>query len=252
MSTPKLDPAQLRLAAEIIEKNLEWEYEYRYGPDSTWLTPSLTKLEEAICNHHRVRIKPLDRWAKEKAAREDGKVIQYRPEGSNGEWESDEDPIWTNLCEYRIKPWSLSDPPAGRQWLRAADWKEEDLPEGWMPCFDGEVPEHGDEFKDGHSCWKPWPGDKVELSYIFYPHRTRRPRLPFEPVYVPLSREDIPPGSYVYPDGKPLEWQMVSRAELAVVRFGIYGALSYETLMSQNWQIVRPGQQATPCRKEKG
>lgn len=205
---------------------------------------------------------PLDKWAEVKAAWKAGKVIQGR-RSVDGAWKKwadippSESPLWNDpKCEFALKPWSLPDPPAGRAWHRAAEWEETDLPEGWMPCFEGEIMEFGDSVRsDDRDDWKlvsAFSGKSISLFTGWFA-RTLRPRLPAPPEYGPLEACDIPPGSYVYPEGKPKEWILFVRAPQCQGFNNVLGDfVSFATAMRDNWQIIRHGQQAAPCRKEKG
>lgn len=127
MKTPS--PSQLRLAADIIENNLEWEVKGKDIPE--WTSLPNNKLNEfAFCDCHEIRIKPTpDKWAAEKAAFAEGKVIQYRNKKMNPsrEWEDSSAPSFFKIegFEYRIKPWThLKE--VGYEILRPGST--------WMPC----------------------------------------------------------------------------------------------------------------------
>jgi hypothetical protein len=90
-----------------------------------------------------------------------------------GEFKEDE-------LEPAPAPWKLPEPPEGR-WHRV-DWEEAELPQGWRPLLDGELPQRGDLAGEKDS-WSPRTGqfnipvtsENSEGKFVFLKHKTLRP-----------------------------------------------------------------------------
>lgn len=106
----------------------------------------------------------------------------------------------SDIIAYRVisqpepeKPWTLPDPPEGRQWHRTDGWKKEDLDGGWRPLMADEKCESGDEFNaHNEGIFVPVERDEFQGT-TFLKHnvhcRTKRP-LPS----VQQSPTQPPPG----------------------------------------------------------
>jgi hypothetical protein len=90
-----------------------------------------------------------------------------------GEFKEDE-------LEPAPAPWKLPEPPEGR-WHRV-DWEEAELPQGWRPLLDGELPQRGDLAGEKDS-WSPRTGqfnipvtsENSEGKFVFLKNKTLRP-----------------------------------------------------------------------------
>jgi hypothetical protein len=99
-------PEQLRLAADILEKGLEWEYTDRHG--HTWDGSSRHDIPCLLAAGLPIRLKSPDPYAELKAAHAAGKAIQFRGKGDEKWYNCGPDtgngPQWLDGYEYRIKP----------------------------------------------------------------------------------------------------------------------------------------------------
>lgn len=197
-----------------------------------------------------------------------GKTVQWRSSDKQ-EWIDYRANIhsMTTGDTWRIEPWSLPDPPAGKEWAHHfTGWTEEELKDDkrviYRPLLrDEEVVRLEDQCRYirtksySDSSW----GEVTSLKgtsedipdYIF---RTRRP-LPSPPKMVPLEPCDVPPGSvFRQPHYNQGVWSAaiaVNSTEVALVchnpDLAIY---SYQELQ-QKWQISRDnGKTWSRCEKQ--
>lgn len=224
---------------------------------------------QLYCSGHSYRIplstpypdpKPADPYAELKKAHAEGKVIETF--WSKG-WTVNPSPDWTLAPQfYRVKPWTMPEPPAGRQWHKPEVLTQKDWEDGWRAFLVGEKIQAFYEFSsDGGKTWNNGVGCHVLVGGVDYPMRTKRP-LPVEPVkpepkWGPLGPEDVPPGSVVRltdPTYRACWLAVISvlSTQVAVPSTVVEGVshVSYQELMD-NWQILLPGQtEWQPCRKE--
>jgi hypothetical protein len=145
-----------------------------------------------------------------KAAYERGEVIEWRHQAASDEernWRVTETPGWLPYNRYRVKPWTLPDPPEGREWHRVDGWRKEWLTDGWRPLLKGEYEEVDDErLFGGEERWRhnkyraSLPCQEYPSAWFF---RTRRPlpdpqREAFDAFYgidgqryLPITPEDV-------------------------------------------------------------
>ena len=196
-----------------------------------------------------------------KSAHAEGKMIQHtRYRDGSGGWVDTTGEIawcWPIDC-YRIKPWTMPKPPAGKQWHKPGALTQQDWEDGWRPLLLGE------EIIEGDKVWSwgegPWvtpvqSGGKVTGDNHSF--RTKRP-LPVElvkpePKYGPLEPEDVPPGSAIKHKGCVTYRMVTSTVIIDDELYLCYASVertSAESLMD-NFLIFRPGQtEWLPCRKE--
>jgi hypothetical protein len=127
------------------------------------------------------------------------------------------------------------DPPPFGAWYRT-DWTEEHLKGGFRPLLKGE---------------RRNPLDDYELygnpDRVF----TRRP-LPAPPAeeWVPLTAEDVPPGSALRFAGHTLTWEAIIGTDEDGVWDSSNELVTWEQLFEER-EILRPGQDWKPCKKLK-
>ncbi len=215
--------------------------------DSTIRVPLSTPWPEA---------KP-DPYAELKKAHAEGKVIQEQ--GANAKWAKMMTPYWSMPPEYyRIKPWTMPEPPAGNQWHRPEALTQAEWEAGWRPGCLGERMQTTDEFFHFREGWVRHNSIQT-LETTHLPFRTKRP-LPIdkELVWVPLEAQDVPPGSVIRGAGETNEpgWCMIVSATSRGVRLWRSSdcnqdEILWERLMENDSEILRPGQtEWQPCRKE--
>lgn len=100
-----------------------------------------------------------------------------------------------NFIQYwRIRPWTLPDPPAGKQWHRADGCTAEMLPiingKQTRLLLEDETPQPEDEWQ---MSWGKWvkQAETPDLKKHDYRHRTTRP-LPSKQVVMPWTFETAP------------------------------------------------------------
>jgi hypothetical protein len=146
------------------------------------------------------------------------------------------------------------DPPPFGQWHRE-DWTPEMLAGGWRPLLLGEAWIAGDWIKRTYK--KEWEEGRQNTGDILdkptskdTDHcRTRRP-LPAPPAeeWVPLTAEDVPPGSALsYNKGQT--WEIITKVEFTGVETDSRG-FTWEALAADR-DILRPGQDWQPAKKLK-
>lgn len=159
----------------------------------------------------------------------------------------------------------INPPPFGQWWL-AKQFVPEMLAEGHRPMLEGEKIQGGDEYSHNSKRWRAHPTGQLTSaigcrltpdSVTWVLHRTKRP-LPPAPVeeWVPLSAEDVPPGSVFRHQSRhsPRLRQFVEVCDTGVSWVESDGQLRhcYFSLLADEWQILRPGQtEWAPCRKPK-
>jgi len=205
-----------------------------------------------------------DPYAELKKAQEEGKVIQVQMHNT---WQDTEDPNlrWSLPPEcYRIKPWTMPEPPAGKQWHRPEALTQTDWETGWRPLLTSEIINDCDEYSTlGGKLWVPafYASIGSPIKELYNAYRTKRP-LPVEkePVWVPLGPEDVQPGTvfrhhnwdkmlWIQPNsvvGEGVIWCQLYSDDTMLNDFVIW-----QSLMDDGWRILRPGQtEWQPCRKE--
>lgn len=210
-----------------------------------------------------------DTFAELKKAHAAGKVIQISSRYADcfsdcdkGEenWE-DCEPQWAENRKYRVKPWTMPEPPAGRQWHKAEALTEQDWEVGWRPGLIGESDGKGMYFLSPIESkgWEECTCTQVVVKE-FLPRRTKRP-LPVKPEtkWVPLGSEDVPPGSVF----RWKSWQCakdnicawVAPLQVTVTCGVLIGSTVPEWKtwddLESDFEILRPGSTDwQPCRKE--
>lgn len=214
-----------------------------------------------------------DTFAELKKAHAAGKVIQISSRYADcfsdcdkGEenWE-DCEPQWAENRKYRVKPWTMPEAPAGRQWHKAEALTEQDWEEGLRPYLAGEILERGDPivYADGGvSTVDGLAGESISTTTL-RKALTKRP-LPVEPVnpetkWVPLGSEDVPLGSVF----RWKSWQCakdnvcawVAPLQVTVTCGVLIGSTVPEWKtwddLESDFEILRPGSTDWhPCRKE--
>jgi hypothetical protein len=193
--------------------------------------------------------KPVDSYAELKKAHAAGKVIQVY--GDYG-WDDTDGFLHWNLPvnQYRIKPWTMPEPPEGKQWHREDGWTENMLLNGYRPLLDDEVYENGDEGSCNNKA--PIRFAKITLCIGEFPNvgwaRTKRP-LPKEEEYVPLEQSDIPAGARLIAPNSKNRFSIEIDNEDGVLVNGTF--YSYQELMDKDVQILYPdSSEPQPCRKK--
>lgn len=207
-----------------------------------------------------------DTFAELKKAHAAGKVIQISSRYADcfsdcdkGEenWE-DCEPQWAENRKYRIKPWTMPEPPAGMEWCYG-QWTEDMLPDGYRPALLGEHLDHGEhEYLIGKT-WHVQNGSTTcQKCHAFI--RVKRP-LPVKPETKcgPLGLEDVPPGSVF----RWKSWQCAKDNVCAWVAplqvTATCGVLIGSTVpewktwddLESDFEILRPDSTDwQPCRKE--
>lgn len=117
-------------------------------------------------------------------------------------------------CTVEVEaPWTLPDPPEGRQWHRT-DWTEEMLPDGYRPFLLGEIGD-GQIFINGHWRWLS-PAQINNPAEPQHCHqRTNRPLPPREKTQAEKDAESL---------SKSCPWV---GAQGAIFRDGWTAALAY-------------------------
>lgn len=194
-----------------------------------------------------------------KLAHAEGKVIQISSRYNDCFSDCDQgDETWTN-CEpqwaenrkYRVKPWTMPEPPVGREWHRNDGWTEDMLCDGNRPLLTDEIIQEGDE----GSCNSCEPirfavytvsiGKTCDMGW----GRTKRP-LPKEPEYVPLEQSDISAAArLIWPNSKT-RFSIERDDENGVTTNSEF--YSYETLMEAKVKILHLRESEPQlCRKLK-
>lgn len=260
----KTSPEQFRLAAEIIEKNLEWEYTVPDGvigfsPSAS--EPHSARLGFSLQHGYEIRIKPpQEKWAAEKAAFARGEKVQVGD--GHGNWlDLIPNPTW-EADEYRIKPWSLTRhiegfrPLADNEAWHRSDWEKEMLPAGWRPLLDGERYEAGCAEILMNDGWETVNHSAYVVKDNVTRLRTTRPMPPPKKI-VPLGPDDVPPGS-VFRDNDPTRPQdrKTWTSPAAVLDDGVFLVMRVGSLRKAPWvelmknqQIKRPSEEWLPCSK---
>jgi len=70
-----------------------------------------------------------------------------------------------------------------------------------------------------------------------------------EPQWLPLTCDDVPPGSYLRPKTDYVGWIVISEIDAAGVHLHGGRSLTYADLLERKWEILRPGEDWQPCRK---
>jgi hypothetical protein len=153
----------------------------------------------------------------------------------------------------------LNPPPFG-QWHKPShdNYEERDFPSGYRPLLEGEEIQEGDEFKLHPGDYRAHTpknslniGKKLNSGEGWSPHRTRRP-LPAPPAeeWVPLTAEDISPGSALRTEGNPT-WGLILGTGSHVITSSWGNTIRYSDLVD-NFEILHPGQtEWQPCKKLK-
>ena len=161
--------------------------------------------------------------------------------------------------------WKLPDPPAGKHWHTNDVWTEKELPPGYRPLLLNEKREDDDEI-----LYYPTKGSYLKLEWgkvgyirkeeIFPPDltatahsnksRTTRP-LPTAPRDIPLTTQDIPPGSVIRdPNWEDGEYEMITGVYVDKV-VTLHNRKTYKNLMNDKWVIRYPGSDSwQPCHKQ--
>lgn len=147
-----------------------------------------------------------------------------------------------------VKPWSLQDPPEGKQWHRDDGWTEEMLPRGFRPLLLGETGSYQVLTNEG---WEEggWPErPTTPESSVFF--RTNRP-LPSEPKMAPLTFEHV--SKFVGVELRVTVRHIFSLSHMNERGVSIAGGgtFTWETLQRDAWQwrsVQNPEWQ--PCEME--
>jgi len=70
-----------------------------------------------------------------------------------------------------------------------------------------------------------------------------------EPQWLPLTCDDVPPGSYLRPKADYMGWIVISEIDAAGVHLHGGRTLTYPELLERKWEILRPGEDWQPCKK---
>lgn len=164
----------------------------------------------------------------------------------------------SDLDFFHPPAWRLPDPPPGMKWHRD-DWTEEMLPDvtdgglPWRPVLHGEDEQPGDEEQVGFD-WIACKTPVSQLSGYYNRTRTRRP-LPPAKKRVPLGPEDVPPRSvfrreeWNSGDGAPYVAPSVWCWGIAYAGRDSHTVSTWDELLEQGWEILRPGAEWQPCWK---
>ena len=211
--------------------------------DSTIRVPLSTPWPEA---------KP-DPYAELKKAHAEGNVIQVQVHNT---WQDTKDPNlrWSMPPEYyRIKPWTMPEPPAGNQWHRPEALTQAEWEAGWRPGCLGERMQTTDEFFHFREGWVRHNSIQT-LETTHLPFRTKRP-LPIdkELVWVPLEAQDVPPGSAIQRCDDE-SWSLIVVCMdgcIEAAQSDGHFNITFSELFHDKWKILRPGQTEWQlCRKE--
>lgn len=167
-----------------------------------------------------------------------------------------------DIIAYRVTKeapaWKLPEPPEGMKWHREDGWTKEMLPEGYRPLLEGEELEAGtDQFNFRPAeTWRTVDGLAEANATSEYRDdwhfRTARP-LRKPKTYIPLEAKDVPPLSCF----RHKVWDKGQYAVPCVFTDAISIAFgnecmewTWKELLDEEWQILRPGSDWQPCRKE--
>lgn len=207
-------PEQLRLAAEIIEKQLPFEVSFdgrfNWSPPLEHTDDPLWWMSSTNGAPHSVRLVP---WS-----------LPNPPPG---------------LQWHRADGWEAKDLPEGyRPLLLGENAQEGDEiagPSGWRPQWGLEL---------------DIPAQK---SHICQRTRRPLPAPPPEPEYVPLEASDVPPGSALRDRPTNPTWGLIIGVDLDALYDSENDRHSFKELFDGKWQILRPGSPNwEPCCKLKG
>ena len=140
---------KLTLVEQMDEKwhnNCDWwnGEEWRSGEEWVWGTGCTIRIPLSTPWPDTKPTDPLENFKK---AHAEGKTIQvnFGPKHCP-DWVDADYLTWClDVSEYRIKPWTLPQPPKGKKWHRNDGWTEDMLAGGYRPLLEGEIIKEYDE-----------------------------------------------------------------------------------------------------------
>lgn len=245
---------QLRLAAEIIERGLEWEM---WRADNIWRDGTGEPFKAMIEGYY-LRIKPKpDPYAELKTAHAKGEVIQYK-DCIEGEWIDNPSPQWTEpVARYRVKPpLTLLQPPLGLILHNPDNLTAKQVGEGYRLLATTEVDgRHSDlptlQIWTQQRTWGCTGDLTGNCQFITYrvPASTPWPDPPKQKKLVQLGPEDVPPGSVICANNDKTCWLAILAVNEDRVFYNGLSHVTYEELFKR-WEIKRPSEDWQPCSKE--
>lgn len=163
--------------------------------------------------------------------------------------------------DYRIKPKEFPAPPEGESWHNPDNLTPEQVGEGYRLLLESEIIERRkpiafiDRWLNKEWNGASWWGSVKSRTYrapLSTPFHWDKPKEPEPPKMIPLSPEDIVPGSAIRAKTNPLRWRLIASISTGPheIQYADGCCVGLNHLFNSGAEILRPGSTVwEPCCK---